>query len=81
MLVNLNAIDNTINAYNCMKYALYTKLNKSEFNDPEYKAIIRHGSIGKDGFEILYELMTHCHPRLMVATSKVNHQSTTVTGR
>ena len=67
----MNHRDNTINAYNRMKNALYTKLNKSTFHDLEHKAIIRHGSIGKDGFEILYKLMTHCHPRLMIATTKV----------
>ena len=44
--------DNTIDAYNRMKNALYTKLSKSSINDVEYKAIIKHGSIGNDGFEI-----------------------------
>ena len=71
IMTSLNARDNTINAYNRMKNAIYTKLNKCTFQDPKHKAIVRHGSIGKDGFEILYELMTHCHPRLMVATIKV----------
>ena len=68
---DLTINDNTIEAYNRMKNAIYTKLTKSTINDAEYKAIIKHGSIGKDGFEILYELMTHCHPKLMVATSKL----------
>ena len=67
----LTANDNTIDAYNRMKNALYAKISKSEIEDPEYKAIIKHGSIGKDGFEVLYDLMTLCHPKLMVATSKI----------
>ena len=68
---SLNANDNTIDAYNRMKNALYAKISKSEIKDPEYKAIVKHGSIGKDGFEVLYDLMTLCHPKLMVATSKI----------
>ena len=71
MLTTLTPETNTINAYNRMKNAVFTKLSKSEINEPQYKAIIKHGSIGKDGFEVLYELMTHCHPKLMVATTKV----------
>jgi hypothetical protein len=71
MFKELNLNDNTVDAYNRMKNALYSKLRTSMFHDPEYKAIVKHGSIGKDGFEVLYELMTHCHPKLMVATSKV----------
>lgn len=63
--------DNTIDAYNRMKNCLYTKISKAEIKDPEYSAIIKHGSIGKDGFEVLYELMTHCHPKLSVASSKI----------
>ena len=54
-----------------MKNALYAKISNSEIEDSEYKAIIKHGSIGKDGFEVLYDLMTLCHPKLMVATSKI----------
>ena len=71
ILSDLTLQDNTIEAYNRMKNALYSKISKSTFNDPEYKAIVKHGSIGKDGFEVLYELMTLCHPKLMVATSKI----------
>jgi hypothetical protein len=61
---------NTIDAYRRMKTALYTKLTKVKFHNPEHKAIIQHGAIEQDGFEILYDLMTHCHPRLMNATIK-----------
>ena len=68
---HLTTVDNTIDAYNCMKNALYNKLAKSTFHDKEYEAIVKHGSIGKDGFEVLYELMTHCHPKLFVATTKI----------
>ena len=50
---------------------LKRKISKSEVKDPEYKAIVKHGSIGKDGFEVLYDLMTLCHPKLMVATNKI----------
>ena len=51
--------------------ALYAKLSKVKFHHAEYKAIVRHGSLHKDGFEVLYELMTQCHPKLMLATTKV----------
>ena len=71
ILQHLTAVDNTIDAYNRMKNALYNKLAKSTFHDPEYDAIVKHGSIGKDGFEVLYELMTHCHPKLLVSTTKI----------
>ena len=71
LLTHLTAVDNTIDAYNRMKNALYNKLAKSTFHDKEYDAIVKHGSIGKDGFEVLYELMTHCHPKLLVATAKI----------
>ena len=71
ILDHLNTNDNTIDAYNRMKNTLYTKISKSEIKDPEYKAIVKHGSIGKDGFEVLYDLMTLCHPKLMVATNKI----------
>ena len=71
ILTHLDAPSNTINAYNRMKNALYSKLSNSTFHDPEHKAIVKHGSIGKDGFEVLYELMTHCHPKLLVATTKI----------
>ena len=71
ILTQLDAASNTINAYNRMKNAIYTKLSKSKFYDPEHSAIVKHGSIGKDGFEVLYELMTHCHPKLLVATTKI----------
>ena len=70
ILTSLDSSTNTIDAYNRMKNALYTKLSKATIQDPEYKAIVKHGSIGKDGFEILYELMTLCHPKLTVATNK-----------
>ena len=73
ILQNLTTGENTIDAYNRMKNALYTKLSKCTINDPEYSAIIKHGSIGKDGFEVLYELMALCHPKLMVAMSKIRN--------
>lgn len=70
---------NTIDAYRRMKSALYTKLSKVKFLHPEHKAIISHGSIQQDGFELLYDLMTQCHPKLISATSKIrktNHRPT-----
>jgi hypothetical protein len=67
----------TIDAYRRMKSVLYSKILKSEFNHPEHKAIIAHGSEQQDGFEILYDLMTQCHPKLASATRKyrvTNHR-------
>jgi hypothetical protein len=67
----------TIDAYRRMKSVLYSKIIKSEFNHPEHKAIIAHGSEQQDGFEILYDLMTQCHPKLASATRKyrvTNHR-------
>jgi hypothetical protein len=60
-----------------MKSVLYSKIIKSDFNHPEHKAIIAHGSEQQDGFEILYDLMTQCHPKLASATRKyrvTNHR-------
>jgi hypothetical protein len=62
---------NTVDAYRRMKSALYTKLSHATFDHPQYQAIIKHGSITQDGFEILYDLMTYCHPRLIDATTKL----------
>jgi hypothetical protein len=53
-----------------MKSVLYSKIIKSTFNHPEHKVIITHGSEQQDGFEILYDLMTQCHPKLASATRK-----------
>jgi hypothetical protein len=62
---------NTVDAYRRMKSALYTKLSHVKFDHPQYQAIIKHGSITQDGFEILYDLMTYCHPKLIDATTKI----------
>ena len=70
IFTSLDTANNTMDAYNRMKNALYSKLTKCIISDPEYKAIVKHGSIGKDGFEVLYKLMTVCHPKLVVATNK-----------
>jgi hypothetical protein len=62
-----------------MSSCLYTKLTKSKFHNPKYNAIITHGGIHQDGFEILYELRVHCHPKLVTATTKfhqTNHKPT-----
>ena len=59
-----------------MKTALYIKLTKTIFHNPEHNAIVQHGAIEQDGFEILYDLMTHCHPRLMNATIKYRKVNT-----
>lgn len=70
MFTTLEVENNTIDAYRQMKSALYTKLTKTTFLQPEHKAIVQHGGIQQDGFEILYDLMTHCHPKLVSATTK-----------
>jgi hypothetical protein len=77
MFTTLDVNNNTIDAYRRMKSVLYAKLTKSEFHHPEHNAIVHHGSIQQDGFEILYDLMTHCHPKLVSATNKfrsTNHR-------
>lgn len=76
MLTNINVETNTIDAYRRMKTALYIKLTKTVFHNAEHKAIVQHGAIEQDGFEILYDLMTHCHPRLMNATIKYRKVNT-----
>ena len=73
----LDVESNTVDAYRRMKTALYNKLTKAKFHNQEYKAIIKHGGVQQDGFEILYDLMTHCHPKLVTATIKyrqINHK-------
>jgi hypothetical protein len=70
IFTELDISNNTIDAYRRMKTALYIKLTKSTFHNSEHVAIVEHGAIDQDGFEILYDLMTHCHPRLMHATLK-----------
>jgi hypothetical protein len=70
---------NTVDAYRRMKSALFNKINGSTFTNAEHKAIIKHGSIHQDGFETLYDLMTHCHPKLVTMTTKyrkINHKPT-----
>jgi hypothetical protein len=77
MFETIDIVTNTVDAYRRMKSALYNKLTKATFILPEHTAIIQHGSIQQDGFEILYDLMTHCHPKLVTATTKfrqINHR-------
>jgi hypothetical protein len=77
MFTTLEVQNNTIDAYRRMKSALYAKLTKSLFVHPEHNAIVQHRSILQDGFKILYDLMTHCHPKLISATTKfrsINHR-------
>ena len=77
MFATIDIISNTVDAYRRMKSALYNKLTKATFLLPEHNAIIQHGGIQQDGFEILYDLMTHCHPKLVTATTKfrqINHR-------
>jgi hypothetical protein len=66
----INSDDNTINAYRRMKSALYTKISKATFNSPVHSAIVQYGITQQDGFEVLYDLMTHCHPKLLQANNR-----------
>ncbi len=43
MFVTLGVDNNTIDAYRRMKSALYTKLTKTTFVQPEHNAIVQHG--------------------------------------
>jgi hypothetical protein len=66
----INATDNTINAYRRMKSVLYTKISKATFTSPVHQAIVQYGITQQDGFEVLYDLMTHCHPKLLQANNR-----------
>jgi hypothetical protein len=70
IFTTINSNDNTINAYRRMKSALYTKISKAKFNSPVHQAIVNYGITQQDGFEVLYDLMTHCHPRLLQSTNR-----------
>jgi hypothetical protein len=61
---------NTVDAYRRMKSALYHKLTQATFTNQEYQAIVDHGKTDQDGFDILYDLMTLCHPKLVAVTNK-----------
>ena len=71
LLQSLSIQDNTVEAYRRMKSALYTKITKSTILNQQYKAIVSHHSTTQDGFEVLYDLCCHCHPKLVIATSRV----------
>ena len=70
MFTEINMEHNTIDAYRRMKSALYHKLTQATFKNQEYKAIVEHGKTEQDGFNILYDLMTLCHPHLVAITNK-----------
>jgi hypothetical protein len=70
MFVTIEVENNTVDAYCRMKSSLYTKLTKTTFVNAEHNAIIQHSGIQQDSFEILYDLMSHCHPKLVLATTK-----------
>jgi hypothetical protein len=53
-----------------MKSALYHKISQVSFSNQEYKAVVEHGKMEQDGFDILYDLMTLCHPKLVAITNK-----------
>ena len=71
MLTTLNAADNTIEAYKRMKSAIYTKVASATISNAEYEAIVAHHATTQDGFEVMYDLAVHCHPKLAKSTSKV----------
>jgi hypothetical protein len=70
MFTNINTEHNTVDAYRRMKSALYHKITQATFKNQEYKAIVEHGKTEQDGFDILYDLMTLCHPHLVAITNK-----------
>jgi hypothetical protein len=70
MFEQIHPEDNTVDAYRRMKSALFHKLTQATFYNQEYKAILDHGKTEQDGFDILYDLMTLCHPKLVAITNK-----------
>jgi hypothetical protein len=70
MFTKIQPEDNTVDAYRRMKSALFHKLTQATFYNQEYKAILDHGKTDQDGFDILYDLMTLCHPKLVAITNK-----------
>jgi hypothetical protein len=70
MFTDIHPEDNTVDAYRRMKSALFHKLTQATFHNQEYKAILDHGKTDQDGFDILYDLMTLCHPKLVAITNK-----------
>jgi hypothetical protein len=70
IFTTINSEDNTITAYRRMKSALYTKISKATFLSPVHLAIVQYGITQQDGFEVLYDLMTHCHPKLLQSTNR-----------
>jgi hypothetical protein len=70
MFNTINTEENTVDAYRRMKSALYHKLTIVTFKNQEYQAIVDHGKTRQDGFNILYDLMTLCHPKLVAITNK-----------
>jgi hypothetical protein len=70
IFTTLNSDENTITAYRRMKSALYTKISKATFLSPVHAAIVQYGITQQDGFEVLYDLMTHCHPKLLQANNR-----------
>jgi hypothetical protein len=70
MFTQIHPEENTVDAYQRMKSALFHKLTQATFHNQEYKAILDHRKINQDGFDILYDLMTLCHPKLLAITNK-----------
>ena len=66
----LSVHDNTELAYKRMRLVLYQKISKSNFTHPEHKAIIKNHAITQDGFSLLYDLASKCHPHLLAKTSR-----------
>ena len=66
----ISSHDNTELAFKRMRTCLYQKISKAIFHHPEHKAIILNHSIAQDGFAVLYDLATKCHPHLLAKTSK-----------
>jgi hypothetical protein len=70
IFTTINTEENTVDAYQRMKSALYHKLTQVTFKNQEYHAIVEHGKTEQDGFNILYDLMTLYHPKLVAITNK-----------
>jgi hypothetical protein len=79
IFTTINTEENTVDVYQRMKSTLYHKLMQITFKNQEYHAIVEHGKTEQDGFNILYDLMTLCHPKLVAITNKyrnINEKST-----
>ena len=72
LFTTLLTLDNSELAYKRMRSALYQKISKATFQNPEHKEIVTNHAVTQDGFALLYDLAARCHPHLASQTSRYN---------